>query len=62
VAIYDLAGRKVREIYTGRAQENSNRFIWDGRTGEGGRVPAGVYLCRVQIGAMTLSRKLTLLP
>lgn len=62
VAIYDLAGRKVREIYTGQAQEGANRFSWDGRSRDGGRVPAGVYLCRVQVGSMTLSRKLTLLP
>lgn len=61
VAIYDTAGRKVREIFTGQAQEGANRFLWDGRTSDGGRASAGVYLCQVKIGSVTVSRKLTLL-
>lgn len=60
VAIYDTAGRKVRDLFTGQAQEGAARFSWDGRTSDGGRAPAGVYLCQVKIGSVTMSRKLTL--
>ena len=61
VAIFDAAGRKVREIYTGQAQEGTGRFVWDGCTSAGGHAPAGVYLCQVKFGSLTVSRKLTLL-
>lgn len=61
VVIYDTAGRKVRELYTGQVQEGASRFAWDGRTSDGGRASAGVYLCQVKIGSLIMSRKLTLL-
>ncbi len=49
VQIYDLAGRKVRELSgaTGLAQRYS--FTWDGRDGSAQIVPPGTYLLRVEI-------------
>ena len=61
IAIFDAAGRKVRELYSGQAQEQAFRFVWDGRSNDGGRVSAGVYFCRVTIGSVAVSRKMTLL-
>jgi hypothetical protein len=60
MAIYDTAGRKVRDLFTGQAQDGAVRFSGDGRTSDGGHAPAGVYLCQVKIGSVTMSRKLTL--
>jgi len=61
VAIYDATGRKVRELFRGEMQEQVTRFVWDGRTGDGRNAAAGIYLCQVKCGSVTVSRKLTLL-
>ena len=59
VAIYDAAGRKVRDLFTAAGEAAIHRFVWDGRDQAGGKVPAGLYLCRAQVGDVTLTRKVT---
>jgi hypothetical protein len=44
--ILDVAGRTVRRVADGLAA--SGRAAWDGRDGEGRRLPAGVYLWRLE--------------
>ncbi len=61
VAIYDVKGRKVRSIFAGKAPEKIMRFRWDGRDDRGAVSHTGVYFCRVKIGGMTVTRKITLL-
>ncbi len=49
VGVWDLSGRRVREVYVGR--DRSGRYIqpWDGRDSGGRLVPPGLYLCRVAV-------------
>lgn len=61
VAIYDPAGRRVRDLYRGPVTERITRFIWDGRSRDGGLAAAGTYLCRVETCGITLTRKIVVL-
>lgn len=47
-SVYDVAGRKVRELDPFRG-----RVVWDGRDADGARVPGGVYFARVTDGTGT---------
>ncbi len=52
--IYDVAGRKVRALGLGRKArgiyEGDRTFSWDGRSGDGKRVPSGVYAVSMVVG------------
>ena len=62
VAIYDETGRLVRELFAGEATARPMRFSWDGCDQDGRPTGAGVYFCKVRIGSVTVSKKLTLVP
>ena len=48
VAVYDLSGRRVRDLSTATSYPSGERRIeWDGRDEDGVRVPPGIYLARV---------------
>ena len=62
LAIYDLAGRRVRTIARGPARGGRGEARWDMRDASGGRVPAGVFLARMALGGRTVTRKMVVLP
>jgi hypothetical protein len=49
VAVFDPAGRLVRQIFDGKVA-SSGAVTWDGRDASGRTAPAGVYLLRVTDG------------
>ena len=52
VALYDLAGRRVRVLWDGQpAAAGRKRLAWDGRDDSGRLVSPGHYLLRVEIDA-----------
>ena len=52
VALYDLAGRRVRVLWDGQpTAAGRKRLAWDGRDGGGRLVAPGHYLLRVEIDA-----------
>lgn len=51
VALYDLAGRRLRVLWDGPAAAGRKRLAWDGRDNSGRRVAPGHYLLRVEIDA-----------
>ncbi|HHS50016.1 MAG TPA: hypothetical protein ENN07_02755 [candidate division Zixibacteria bacterium] len=56
VAIYDIAGRRVRELgYI------DNSTIWDGADDAGAELPTGVYLIKAEHGGQTAHKAITLL-
>lgn len=59
IAVYDVAGRKVRDLYTGPVSGTLLKLRWDGRDDRGEPSAAGVYYCKVRAGEMTLAKKLT---
>ena len=61
VAIYDLNGRRVRELANGRLRAGSHMLPWDARDANGAPVENGVYWLRVASESGDLSRKVTVL-
>ena len=61
LAIYDIAGSRVRTILDRRMLSGSYTERWDGRDEHGKPVASGVYVCRLMVGARTLSQKAVLL-
>jgi hypothetical protein len=51
VAVYDPAGRRVREILAASLVAGRHALAWDGRDDRGRSVPSGVYFLRAVIGA-----------
>ncbi len=60
--IFDILGRKITTIFSGRADEGETVVGWDGRSAWGGYVSTGVYYYRLRIaGGESIVRKMTLL-
>lgn len=58
VAIYDASGRAVRWLTDEERRAGERRVEWDGRDGRGRPVPPGIYLCRLDAGGASATRKL----
>ena len=50
VDVYDLQGRRVRELLARSLEAGEQRVTWDGRDDAGARVSAGVYFVRMRAG------------
>ncbi len=61
VTIYDVAGRRVRELVDGSLGPGEHAFDWDATDDRGRRVAAGVYLVRLESGEVRASRKIIVL-
>ena len=58
VAVFDVAGRKVCDLYSGEAVGGMNEFLWDGRDPSGRELANGVYFCKIRFGSMSVSKKI----
>lgn len=58
IAVYDVAGRQVRELVSEALPAGEHGVSWDYRDGGGVRVPAGVYLARLEFAGRVLTRQL----
>ena len=58
VAIYNVLGQPVRQVWNGALAAGEHRLGWDGRDEQGQPVAAGVYLYRLQVGEQTRIRKM----
>ncbi len=61
LAIYDVAGRRVRTFVPPSGTSGRERIDWDGRTAAGDAAPAGVYLLRLESGAEAVVQRAVLL-
>jgi subtilisin family serine protease len=59
--IYDLRGRKICCLYHGQPLPGRYRAAWDGRDENGVSMASGVYVYRLTVGEMILSRKMILI-
>lgn len=55
LAVYDVLGREVAVLAEGGLEAGRYTLVFDGQ-----RLPAGVYVVRLQAGAFTASRRMTL--
>ena len=60
--VYDVLGRRVRQVWQGSLRAGQHRFVWDGRDEVGKAVAAGVYVYRVEIDGRVEAKKTTKLP
>lgn len=58
IAIYDLSGRLVRHVFSGRLEPGTRDNPWDGRDSTGGEAPAGTYFSRLTAGDQTWTTRL----
>jgi len=62
VAVFDVRGRKVRELFQGDLAAGTERLLsWDGTDGGGVRAHAGIYFVRFEAPGVHLGRRLVLL-
>ena len=62
LALYDVLGRRVRQLWQGPLGAGSHRFTWDGRDEVGKGVAAGVYIYKVEVDGHVEAKKTTKLP
>ena len=62
LTVYDVLGRRVRQVWDGVLGAGSHRFVWDGRDAAGKGVAAGVYIYQVEIDGQVEAKKTTKLP
>ena len=56
--VYDAAGCCIRTLAEGTLASGRHRVRWDGRTGQGEEVPAGIYVVALRTGAGYEARKI----
>ena len=62
LTVYDVLGRRVRQVWDGALGAGSHRFVWDGRDEAGKGVAAGVYIYQVKIDGQVEAKKTMKLP
>ena len=62
LGIYDVAGRRVRELVSTTRGPGDHVDTWDGIDGNGRQVRAGVYFARMVAGQQAVSRNFVVLP
>jgi len=61
VTVYDLRGRRVRELHAGEAPVGWLDLTWDGRDDNGRGQSSGVYFVRARQASETKTYKMTLI-
>jgi len=61
LAVYDLAGRRVRTLFEGSLAAGAHRLAWDGKHEGGAAARAGVYFLRLTTGREAVAAKVLLL-
>src|SRR5690606_5947501 len=59
IAIYDIAGKRIRSMKLEVAHPGEHIFEWDGRDERGNQAGGGIYLCRATAGGKIASTTLT---
>jgi hypothetical protein len=62
LALYDVAGRRVRTLVEGPLGPGRHDVPWDGTDDGGRRLGAGVYFARATWSGFTAERRVVLLP
>jgi hypothetical protein len=60
VKVYDVCGRWVRTIVSGRRPAGTHETIWDGKNDSGEELAAGVYFCTASCGGRTATTRMVI--
>lgn len=58
--VYDMAGRRVRQLFRGDLEAGVHPLTWTGTDDRGGPVASGVYILRVQADGESATRRMVL--
>ncbi len=47
IGIYDIKGRRIKDLIDRRLSEGSHEIIWDGTSNSGSKVPNGAYFLKI---------------
>jgi hypothetical protein len=61
IVIHDTRGREVNTLVDGIMPAGGHTILWDGRGGDGLRLPSGIYLVHMQAGDYSETRKIHLI-
>jgi subtilisin family serine protease len=61
LAVFDLLGREVKELYSGSSEDGEHAIRWNGKDNLGKLVSSGIYIYRLEVDGQTHSRKLVVL-
>ena len=61
IAVYDLSGRKIRELINGRVAAESFSIAWDGKDGHARAVRSGSYQLVAYINGLQLAKKIVMM-
>ncbi|MHB9028902.1 MAG: FlgD immunoglobulin-like domain containing protein [Candidatus Latescibacterota bacterium] len=61
LTVYDITGRKVRELISGPMSAGAHSVVWDGKDERGKAVSSGVYLSRLEAGGKAETRRMLLI-
>ncbi|GAB4328134.1 MAG: hypothetical protein Kow0037_02240 [Calditrichia bacterium] len=61
IAIYNVAGQKVRTLVSGTVEPGVHNVVWDARNDAGQQVAAGIYLYQLKANNYTETKKMVLL-
>jgi hypothetical protein len=61
IAVYDVRGKLVRTLLSGRVVAGYDEVVWDGRDDSGNRVASGVYLYQLRAGNVVETKKMVML-
>ena len=61
LAIYDLAGRRLRTLVRAEREAGPHAVVWDGKDGSGIGLPSGLYFVGLRCGAEIETRKISLI-
>lgn len=59
--VFDVRGRRVRQLVSDRPSTGQVAVVWDGRDDNGRELSSGAYFYRLVAGQTTLTRQMTLL-
>jgi len=61
VAVFDVRGQRIKQIYSGVLPGGKQRLFWNGRNAAGATVGSGLYLCSVRAQGNVFFHKLLLI-
>lgn len=59
--LFDLRGRRVREVYSGKTSTDDTVAVWDGTDERGLRVAQGIYMARLVYPGREVTQRITVL-
>ena len=61
ISLFDVSGREIKRIYSGKLKNGEHIFTWDGRNGMGNLVASSIYFIRIEADRAHITRKLVLI-